>query len=928
MTGTSLDLRTAIASTPRLAGRRTVEPALPVEVAAPVGAQFGLDALVAIRESDQYDYAMLDGMVAQVLEPLVPAFPGLEVLVEHGANVMRSGAEGDDLRRHLRAQPLYADTRGRRPAAWSVQVGNVMVVYGLISAGKEAMAGKGSNAWVATLSRLVREHRPAALHTGPFSRLVRNKDLSSPLRAALIAVGTRVHCAENHQGMVVADSGGQMLWDVLAQGAHSDWQATLYRLQIGTLYELKNGRFPRGGDHPIPGVKQEYCGDGKRRVLAVDEDARAQVRAIIETAASGMSEHEAADILAGLGVRTRKPTGRTTHPKLVNEVHDVPSAVRRLWQHLPTYLDGTYVYHHRNTIAGLREMAGQRVHREHIDDLGEFRFTLRFPVPEGGWHDEELIRTAIAKRLTPRPKSSGTPSSDVKPLLRLGHRLADGREWRLLADDRDYILRARPIDTSGRGPVVRGFGTYEGELLARVKADELHREVARMLRAVVGGTPVATTCPGPVIGDQHRADLHARADALEAQAATARRLAAAPENAADSVDYQADARALASRARSLRQQAAGPDADDRLDTPGLTADTTQILAAAELLDRITAQAPVAVAVAVRTVISTLIIDATPGDPLARVTLEALVRTNRGHITVGPVHGIVHNSAGSRGRLRAATPETRALLLDRLLAGADDTDRLRETLGRTARNERRHQMAALTGLLGSDAARGVLLDCPIPAVSRIVLANLSATTNGETPSARDDDPWAAEIISTYCDPAWSWPSDTWARGNLNTKRETLAWIARNSSGDNGVRVDELRAKLHLTDVALYAMLNDTPGKYPRECLGAVPPLERTASWPTRRPMAPETRRVRLPMCPHCQRRTLPHLLTVPELPEGWICSQCRRPPGSNTVYPPDYLRDWVGPRQGQRTARTNPDDGARAPVGTHELPIAVPPRSGR
>jgi hypothetical protein len=91
---------------------------------------------------------------------------------------------------------------------------------------------------------------------------------------------------------------------------------------------------------------------------------------------------------------------------------------------------------------------------------------------------------------------------------------------------------------------------------------------------------------------------------------------------------------------------------------------------------------------------------------------------------------------------------------------------------------------------------------------------------------------------------------------------------------------------------------------------------------------EVRRVRLPWCDHCKKSVLPHILQVPEVPQGWLCTECRRPPGSTIIYPLEYLKPWVGSKQGRHKTQSDEERTANTPVGTRLKPFVAPPRKGR
>jgi hypothetical protein len=930
------ELLRVIALTPRMLGRGPLHSAVTASDAAPGERTFRIQELIAVRESDLYDYALLDSMIRQIVDRLLPQEPSLERVLAYGADVMRPGADGDAARQALGAVPLYplgprtavreGGRRVKRPIAWAFTHGGFRFVYGLVSAGKPTSVGGTDNDWISTLCNELRACRPRVLRTGPFSRLVRNKDLAGPLRSMMVSLGTELTCAEHPVGFSVTDVSGSMIWDLLVNAAHADWTTTLTRLQMGTVYDLKQGRLPRGGDHPLPGIKQAPTGSGRKRVLVADLTQLGQVRAIIETAASGMSEVEAADVMANAGVRARRQVAKGQQAPLINEVGNVVSAVKRLWQHLPTYWDGTYVYHQRNTLPGLKEMAGMPVYRTHAEELGEFRFILKFPVPDGGWHDPELIRQAIARRLGSSAKKSGHAARgmDEKPLAGLSRYVAGEHEYRLLCDGRSYILRRRPAADSGSGRTAAAFGLYEGELVGRFAAASLHKTVAGILRTISLGTPTSVPCAGTV-DEQDIDELQGRADSETQTAARMREIAAKVADPEESDRYQRQASEHQLAARALRQRIL-----DARSTLGVTAsavavDLSQALALAEILERTSGETSRRVRNVAHALISRMAFEAAPGSPLAQVSIWVNLRTATGHIKVGPLSAPVINTTRVR-RAAGTTISDRQVGLIRALLG-DDADLTRTMEGLTQRDECRRVLAGLRELLPDRRAAGMIMDCPIPAVQRIAL-NPAFRRRGLDPLAIPEgmDPaWIHEIEATYGEPFRAWSGVNWARGNQNQHREVVTWVAR-YAGDDGVTVQDLQARLGVTDLILYAMLNDDPAKYDR-FPWTVPPLERTMDWPARRPMDPADRRVRVPWCGTCNARAVPHMLSVPELPEGWLCATCRTAPGSTTVYPEDYLRPWVGGLQGGQRIRGENTRQSEW-VGTYEHPPHVLPRAGR
>ena len=923
-----IDLEAVNAVTPRLAHRPRRSVGVGTALAPSGEMTFDIQDVIPIRESDAYDYGLLESMIQRILGPLVPQQPELESLIAHGANVMRRGPEWDSLRRRLGASPVYARSgHRRRPVALLIPAGETLVVYGLISAGKPAVAGGTDNDWVQALAHLIAQRRPRRIHTGPFNRLVRNKDLAAPLRTILLATGTTVACVEMPTGFTLTDPAGAMIWDLLVQAAHQDWISTLTRLQAGAINDLKNGRLNRGGENPIPGIRQAYTGVGRKRDLEVDLAQLEQVRAIIETAAAEITVEEAADRLAAVGIRMRQPLARGREVPLINQVDDKASAVNRLWQYLPTYLTGKYEYHQRNTVPGLQSMLGVPIHRTDISDLGEFVFELDFPMPDGGWHDPQLIRAGIERRLSPLKSKASRPGTreQVKPLSGLPSWVEGDHEYRIIVDDDAYTLRRRPAPQQfDRGH--RGMRKYEGDLLVRVQAGQLHRVIAELLKQAARQSETDIPCSGD---DGADLDYLRTEAARHDQLARRQRELAAEVDADESDAYVAQATEHSSMARSLRAQVAEAERALPLAVPGLLADPTQILAVAAMLEKTPNLSSLEVHNAVRTLLSEVRISGQPGNPLATVSIRCGIWTNRGMVALGPVTGQITNGARRRRPKQSGPPTQRNIAIVSMLADPATAEVIRAAAGLGPRAERRRQIEVMAALLPTREAACVLADCPIPIVKQLVLSE-ALVANGHLPLPSVDGidrRWAQEVTSTYMSPEWDWRYDTWARGDLTLGRQVVGWIGRHHAGPNGVAIAEVKAKLRLTDAEFYALLNDDPDLYVKAAYGVVPALVPTAPWPKRRPMpAGQVRMVRLPKCGFCGTCTVPHLLNVPELREGWLCSECRRPPGADVVFPEAYLRHWVG-RTGSRPSGLTTAE-VRVPVGTRERRVVVPPRSGR
>lgn len=887
----------------------------------------GLEALAAIRESSEFDYGLFEGMVTQVLHPMLPKYPELEALIQHGARVLKTGADGDQLRRHLGAEALYGnDSSSNKPTAWAINLGRCRIIYALASAGKTDASGL-ENSWVNVLAEEIRSNAPANLHTGPFSRLVRNKDVSAPLLVALRRSGTRVHCLESPEGFLVNNESGSMLWGGLVASAHSEWVATLHRLQTGSVFHSKNGRWPRGGPLPVIGYKREQeKNKGASRVVP-DESQRALVRTIIETAASGISEEDALLEISKAGGLSRRPQGNNIEQPSLEDLNDYKSAVRHIWQHLPTYLSGEYVSQQANTLPGLVDCLGVPVHRDNHEDNGYFQFRIPFGIPEGGWHDEDLIKLAIKQRLSQRQKVGGkaSPFELIKPLTGLGSFIVNGYEYRLMGDDSTYQVRRRP-HVSTPSNVSKGFPQYEGELVGRFTIVKLHRTVASLLRDLVLEVKSDVVCAHKVeVKPAYLDDLLNRAHEAEQIASRMRSFAGAATDPEEQDAYRAQATEQIGLAKSLKQQ--HKELVTVQDRQVTFADTSKILAIAELLDQSDGGEPPSLRKALYQVISDLQIDTEINEPIAQISLSAIVRTDFGAITLGPVTRPILNTAGTK-RVKPnpeEESERNIRLAYNLLMTNPDTS-VREMLEIQGRAERRRLSDVLRSLLPNPQAASALLDCPIPEVQRVVLNELFFKYGySPLPLPDDLDPlWVQEIAAIYLQPSWDWNKKSWASGDATWARKLVSWVHRYYGDENGVEINVAREQMNLNAAQLYSLISKEVYRYKTVFRSRTAPIEYVTKY-AKHARSKEPRRLRIVLCPHCGTRELPHILRVPELPEGFLCSKCCRSPNSNIIFPTQYLQPWVGPNQGKRKMKTAEQDKKKTTVGTQLLPFHIPPK---
>jgi hypothetical protein len=882
---------------------------------------YALDLLFGIRESAEYELALFQTMLEQTLEPYAH-LPEVAQVLDLGSDLMATGVAGDRARASVRATEILIPGKRRRFAVYT-QVGRIGFLMGLTSAGKANGIDDDLNLWVSTLAEYITNLRPEKLVVGPFSRAVRNQDFAGQLAAPLRRFGTQIFCAEAPAGFRLNEAAGDQIWTMLCTFAHQEWLGIVSRLLTGTMFALKNNCFPRNPKSLPLGYRIAADSQPKRPRVEPDPGAGELVRAMITMAASDMSLMEIAEELSALGVRTR--AGRLNEDgqqPLLRDVADPEAAVMRLLGHLPTYLTGLYLFTHANPLPGRTTFHGLPVYRDRPGDDGEFRIELNFGLPDSGWHDPRIIEAAIERRLVSETRGSArTSSGERKPLAGIARWSDDEFEYTLDASDPAYALRRRvladTVDPTGR-PI--GWTKTCGERIASVPSQDLHGAVSRALKELARQTS-GTNAPclhEDEIADEER--LISEAAEHEKTAKALRALAAQSDTDAEQLAYKEDAREHHDQAMAIYGRVSASRERLRLaHASRVAADLERLEVVAELLDRHPAKAPVAVNLAIQQVIQQLRLHPDSDTPTVTVDVWATVATDHGPIVLGPASQTVRNTRQKR-RERAGAPMSAPARAAKARLVIDPSTRELYAPGMSSRNVRRVTMPMALEILPTKAAASAILDCPLDDVRAAVLG--PETGCAEIPDHLDPQ-FVTELRATYYDPGFARSNRSWATRDPSRQRSLLTWMSRYAADEDGVDWEDLRSVIDIDEPRLYSMLEADPARYPAVRVGTAALLERTMPWPARRPMPRGTKRVRLPLCPHCGERALLQALRVPELPDGVLCVRCRRAPSSPHPYPDGYLLPWVGPQQGTRTTRSSADP--RDLVGSYLKEFVVPPR---
>lgn len=928
--------------------------------AAAINAQIGKDykasTLLAFRQSVMNAKEELVNHVQGRLSRHVGEIPGVELILEHGTLWLESSPEADALRASVNAEAIYGGTSGRRLIGWKFNIEGTIVFFSLFSAAEDNV--EGTNDFTNALTDIIIDHAIEHLYTGPFTRLARDEGHGNELIKVGEKTGLVIH-GVGFRDINLGSPEGQKEARKRIADAADDWHNVVERLHVGVSNVLAAGGLP-SSELNIPGIGYAFREGtpGARKldhtvVPMADKETIAMVRDFVKWSGQDLTALQIAEQMAskhGWGSRTLRRRLRNDKATVM-DARCPDAAIDGLWQFLPTLLTGHYTLDQSIPMdEGLiRWELLQRGTVETVKGNTHLVIDIDFHnelLPGGQWCDPALIQVAIERRLTAKPVSAligGAASSKPrKPLMSINEWQDAAWQWTLGGSKRDaYHLLRRPLDQAKRADGRRlGWAPFEkhNEAIAgALDAATLHQALA-----------VAVTDALETSGVQwRRTTIRRKAQQVETVTphqleAAKQRLSAAEQGSriagytyARAVELAVKDDTGANRAgvdlalsdRNVANQELA-DARDELvsiqgdyDTQGPITGEVELevgniaLILAELSET-QHSGPANLAKALRGLLIGL--TASVSDDQLNVTVETSLRveTDEGIVIVGPVTLTVPNTQRAmktqRGDILFEVSMRDGLTVEEAAAHVGYTDM-------AFVRRRLHERLVETGLLASKGLRAALIDCPIPEVRQVLWAELQARENGKAFRAPVgiDPAWAAHVRSVYLDDReWmrAWASDThhWSR---------LAIEQVQAAGEKGMLWGTLleqlvpgskRNGIDGNRELIVELVNGkgSVGRNKKMARAWAPALRRSENWHRH-----AERRVWAHDCPFCETSgTLDHVLRVPEVPGGLLCSTCRRVPSLPSVtFPEGYLKRWAGPR-GFKTTKSGPVRGTNLAEG--------------
>lgn len=884
--------------------------------------------------------------------PSVRDLPGADVIRANAAALVRQDANGAKLREALGAIPLTAP--GARIAAGYLvifeKVGYVLMVY---SAAKASVTRGADyritleNTFTSMISRLVARYQVRRLHVAKFSRLVRHTAVMSELYNTLTLAEYAVTVYSEYGKMVMNTDVGQRMFTEMAKFCEFDYRQSVSRLTGGWHEAALNGAWPKS-ESQLPAFGYKLRSDVDPTPVP-DPAQQDLVAAVVAQYAAGDSLGKIAESLATKGYVHAVATTRTGAASIADLAYPTTAVRNLLISGLPLWLTGRYVYD-----AGVpqwlkNEDLLQELKLRHSDweekKIQQVQIIIDFhheDLPNGEWTDRKTLEKAIKRLAATSPSAhrqltasfserdaalatrllggitpqvinlGGRPgnSGQVKPLAGIGEWIDGDTQYRISARHKtNYVLLARSADEAfdaARRP--RGWAD-NAERRAYISPAELHRALAvSIAQALDLGTDWSRTAVElPVVPEATDALITNLAAAVEvAQGeleATEARMQSAirtkSEKTLDRLTLQAEkieAEIIALNMQLAQAQATVSNARglDPLAIAELGPVRDTLAALAETEDR----APLALNDWLRKLLVDLQIRPVDKNLFLEISSKIQVLTSDGPVVLGPITTKIRSNSWHYQRSNRAEVLAEAFLRDgKSLEEASELAGYKDVI-EPARHL--HRFLREDDLIPSKGRRAAIIYCPIVEVRRVIWAEYEARqARGAFQVPAGIDPaFAAHVRSTYTSAdewAMSWCSDSHRLSRAAIAAAQTADVATGLSWDSLVGEILPTAGFSVSKSAIVELAAgkgaDQAGSTTRTVSQFDPVLERSAPWHRH-----ADRRVWARACPYCGTRTLTHVLRVPEVPGGMICTSCRHVPSLPTVtLPADYLRNWAGPR---------------------------------
>ena len=900
----------------------------------PVRARLGEGkTMVVVRESNMFDLLAFATMIRQVLEALVGLVPGVEEVLSlsgSDAEVMRNDSLGVALRKKWAAKPLH---QAGKAYGWVFEVSGTLFFFAMTSAFGDAVEDLRNNFTFDLIDEMAL-HRPAALVTGPSTRLVRRKDLGEALGRQAGLHRVRIFTRETPEGLDLATTTGSTSWTLLCLLAEQDLRSTVMRLFSGRIFHVRNGGWLAGaGGLPLGFVlertkpKRPLVGDAgqvelARLLLVLSYQASLELSRPEGQRTLSPEEIVARLSVAGAKKRGNRPAGRSGDAMAGADLAGVDSAkttLVTLLSALPAYRPGGVLRRMQGlpiTGLGSADVHGHAIFKRdpaNAEEKGAIAFEWRFPRPVGAdgkeepWASPEVLDGA-QKYLGHLLSSVGTGYSTerVWPLAGLFRADHGGASYRLVRASGGYQWKRD-------GAAV---GKFDVALVTRRLVDSVVAELGRL-----GVDPGAVQLARPARPRATELDHLARHKQLKEQFDKACAAVRSTLSTRQQEAHQAEADRLDAELEDLEREMASaaaeglPSGAQPLTERLLVGDLATLLSV--LRDTAGQALPPEVCDLVGRYLAQGTIEGCWDDsaPWGLFRASVLVPREDGFAREVQVSFEVGNTSQGPDR-RAFWARRMPRVLEMRMTTSATIEELAARLGggpsprRVARNLQ-DVLGPLFGRRGlsshaASAAATAALDCPLDSTRAVIWALLNDLPLPEVIEDLDAEETALHIagLARRWAPGFEWGAAAWSAGGERRRRRAALWVGANTGTDPaaGAPLLGLLSALHMSNVQSINQVLWSEGAADD---GTARVLERTVPWPSGAFIDPATgerqvsvpdaeKRVRLRACPHCGHRGLHPLVCVDLGADPLLCLNCQRQPSTGRKFPRSYLADWEGP----------------------------------
>lgn len=355
-------------------------------------------AAFEVRESDQYDRLLFDGMRQQTYEPYRDN-PWVRAVLDEGmAPMTAKGSHPFTVRFHsgevVKLDVLIERIHRGRTTVIRFQVGPYVHLWSMASAASSN--AEGDNDFTGVFIEDIKVTRPQILVAANISRLVRSDQEGGLLLKVLPDHVDEIWAGQAALKLVGEGSEyGRMMFSVLGAVAAMERNWIVTRMMTGRVAAWRRGEWLFGKTT----VPFGYRLDGKR--LVPDPELRDRVRDMLLVLGDDVAPSLTVRRLADLDVPTFRPRSKTSLATSVRARNNPRAVVDSYLAWVPLWVAGEYVWRFTSPMRGVQEFAGAPVVHGDAQRLGrgEVQLLMTPGVPDGGWASQDILdRVALVAR--------------------------------------------------------------------------------------------------------------------------------------------------------------------------------------------------------------------------------------------------------------------------------------------------------------------------------------------------------------------------------------------------------------------------------------------------------------------------------------------------------------------------------------------------